>query len=334
VQLLNGSGVIVAEAAFSAWITDGVRINWTTATTGRYLTVVLFYGTDLSARVDTVALSTQDTDVTYSSMGFKFDGMICGTNGTTFSDASGVTLIANSFGLVSRASNDAITQRALGIFEDNAVADGQVAGKLLTDACATQQVAASETWKAQVSAPTSSGFTITSRTGASSSDVVGFLAFSLGGKGLIWLGTVTTPTVTGNASVTSPGFSLQNHGCVLQILTAYTVEDTRKTDGEAGVVGFSAFTSDVEYSQATAAEDASATTDTQSLSDDVAVNMPAHDGAALVVASRTSMDATGWTLNYTTAPATARKFLAMAIATLPPIPFLKASPGQAARLRR
>jgi len=52
---------------------------------------------------------------------------------------------------------------------------------------------------------------------------------------------------------------------------------------------------------------------TQSLADDQAVNLPDHAGAALIAATYVSLDATGFTLNYSAVSATAKLWPALVI---------------------
>ena len=77
--------------------------------------------------------------------------------------------------------------------------------------------------------------------------------------------------------------------------------------------GIAAFDSDDEYCHSVSAEDSVATMDTQTLSDNTAVECPDGDGTALLTASFVSFDANGWTLNYSAVDSNAKYFWALAI---------------------
>ena len=90
--------------------------------------------------------------------------------------------------------------------------------------------------------------------------------------------------------------------------------DTGNKSTLAGSRGIHAIDASNQYSNSFSAEDAQGTTDTQSLSDDVAINQPDHGGGTLFTASFTSFDTNGWTLNFSnTDTGSARLFFALAI---------------------
>jgi hypothetical protein len=94
-----------------------------------------------------------------------------------------------------------------------------------------------------------------------------------------------------------------------------TAVDTIQSAGDGGSFGISFFTEDAEYTAGYQDEDySSGVSDTQNVVDSKAVNLPWDDGTAKYVATRVSMDPTGWTLNFSTCGvASARKWIALAV---------------------
>jgi hypothetical protein len=113
-----------------------------------------------------------------------------------------------------------------------------------------------------------------------------------------------SPTSTGNDSQTGPNFKPQ---AVILGLSDNTAVDTVTAANVAGH-GISGFTGDSEFCNSWSDEDAADPTNTQSLSDNTAVNLADDDGTNLHTASFTSMDSTGFTLNYSAASGTALKW--------------------------
>ncbi len=310
----NGNGTTLAEAAFSAFITDGVRINWTTVDSAFLVTCILLGGSDLSiyaghAAVPTTASSS--TDVT--DPGFEPDIVLVATSdGIAIDSANGASWNENSFGVVHNDGGGTITNR--GIFDqyqDSVTTTNPSAyysatyclGDLNTTGGTTQ-------WEASLTAFDSSGFSITTSGtgGATSTDAIYLaLKFANHSSGVI---THTTPTSTGNDAETGFGFTPQ---FVMMGMGFHEAVDTGYENANAGPFGFSAFTASAEFSNTVATEDGASTSNEQSLSDNQAVNLADHDGTTGLTASFVSMDANGFTLNYANVEAAGKLFWAWAV---------------------
>lgn len=307
--ILFGSGFnnIDGEANFSAWITDGVRINWGIAPSkGWLLEVVLFGGDDLSAKVDTDALNA--TTQTYGNMGFEADVLICA--GAAQSMGAGILgELAIYLGLVHNDGAGGVVQRCLAFDEANSSSEGAPVARMFEDAFAAELSSAGAIeWEASASNFTANGFDHQASANPGT-DEFAFLGLKFTGR-QSWVGTVDSPTATGNDSQTGPGFKPQ---AVLLGLSAIQAVDVTEGDADAGPFGISFFNETEEFCKSIAIEDAAATTNTQSVSDDQAVNLDAHDGTDTWDAAFVSMDANGWTLNFSATDGTARKWIGLAV---------------------
>jgi len=315
IQIVTGGGM-AAEANFKEWITDGVRITWGNYLAGRLVTVVLFTGDDLSAYANKVALSTEDTEVEVTSVGFEADALIMAHNGALFNDTEAAHGLFG-LGFVKKAAT--IVQQSVAFASQDNVATSDIGGALMTTdvgveagGAAGQPTWAAMGWIADVTAFDSNGFHIYSRDKDSTGDEIGYLALKIVG-GSFWVGTVDSPTSNGlpaNKSVTGVGFQPD---FVMLAMSMHTAIDTHETDGKPGAFGISTFTSSNQYCQTLSIEDNQSTTNTQRVSDDQAINLDDHAGVAAFDATYVSMDADGWTLNYTVADGTTRKWVGFAI---------------------
>jgi hypothetical protein len=94
------------------------------------------------------------------------------------------------------------------------------------------------------------------------------------------------------------------------MLQAY---DTGDDTGDSGAVMWSALTSTEQFAYAISEEDESDPSDSQSVSDDAAVYLDDHAGTSAFRGTLTSLDSTGWTINYSAANGTQRKWVALAV---------------------
>ncbi len=104
---------------------------------------------------------------------------------------------------------------------------------------------------------------------------IGFVAINLGVNGASWTGVLTAPTATGNHVFTGVGFK-PTFGMLYT--TMLTDLNTEEADAKAGAHGLSGFSKDTEFSRSWASEDAADPSNSQTLADNKAVNMPLDDG--------------------------------------------------------
>ena len=313
VEILLTSGAVDGSAEFSAFITDGVRINWTNAPAGAYLlTVVLFGGTSLSAHANNLQLAnTVDNDIDVTDPGFEPHLVITACSPRSNVDEA-IATFRISAGVAHNDTASGITQRAWCYNQNNAGAAAKATAQV-SDTYSCLEVGtgnAALDWGLDLNTFDSSGFTASARIrGANNTDIC-YLALALADEADGWVGTVDAPNATGDDAQTGPGFEPQ---IVMQGMTMLEALDTANTTSLAGTIGIGVFDADDEFANSASSEDEAATTNAQSLSDNTAVELPDDDGAAGLTASFSSFDATGWTLNYSAVEAAAKKFWAFAI---------------------
>lgn len=313
-----GTATVDGEAEFAAFITDGVRINWTNAPAAAWLlTVVLFGGSDLSAHANNVALGNSlDNAVDVTAPGFEPTLVIAVCQGGLGMDAN-ATSLQHSIGVVHNGVG--VSQRSAGFRHSNGSSEGAPDGRC-TETYGILQITTSATldWGGEFGTFDGSGFTVTTRNAGANSTSLMYLAIRLGGSESGWVGTVDTPTSPGDDSETGPGFEPQ---LVLQIGSHMEAIDTAYNSSPlAGALGLGAFSTNNEYMTAVADEDAASTTDTQSLSTDTAIELPQDDGTPGLTAAFASMNNDGWTLNYSAVEGNAKKFFGLAIESIVNIP--------------
>lgn len=177
------------------------------------------------------------------------------------------------------------------------------------DAIACQNFNGTLSWKASIGAH-SSGFTITPSANANS-DIVYYLALELADPDDAYVAIKDTITGTGDQAYTGAGFTPT---ALILGQTMCTAVNTNTTQGYFGIgAGGPA---SVEQSLGIIDENAQAASDSESYADlSNIVNIRSEVGSVDTIASLSSLDADGWTLNYSNGSGTARKMLAIAIGT-------------------
>jgi hypothetical protein len=313
IQFGDHAGAIDGEANFNSWITDGVRVTWGNAPGTAFLvTCILIGGSDLSVDVGTASIPSAINDTVDVGCGFEPDQVLFFGNGASFStDGSSFALM-----WLGMANNGVGIEQGCGVFAavDNAV-NSDVAGRIDTTYSVINHGGASISRAAELTAfnagpSPAAGFTLTQKGPSTFSNTTGYMALYYNSAVDHSIEQIDTPTATGNDAQTGPGFTPQ---FVMQIMGMWSAYNTSYTNSQAGAFGISAFTADDEYSIATADEDAAATMNTQSVADDQAVNLDEEDGTAAFDATFVSMDANGWTTNFSAVNGTTRKWLALAV---------------------
>ena len=154
------------------------------------------------------------------------------------------------------------------------------------------------------------GFTVIVRNAGANNNYLFYLALNFGGVADVKVATVDSPTSTGNDAQTWPGFTPQ---FVMVAPSMKEAVDTAYGSGLGATHGFGVFDSNNEFCASFSGEDGVATANTQSLTDDVAIELPDDDGGAGLTANFVSFDATGYTLNWTAVEGNAKKMAGLAI---------------------
>lgn len=299
IKFLTSSGVSHEFSVSS--ITDGIRLTLDVNTSGsaRYVTVFLISG--ISAKLITFTPNaTVDTTTESASIGFAPKAVLFTTIGHTVADSGTVANSLLSFG-IARQSDGRHRMIATGA---NDAAGTSIVYKLFSETrCVGQVYNDALVWAGEITTWGSDTFTMTTRTAGSGSDVC--FALVLGGDVDIDCGTLTTKTTTGTEAVTTT-HKPASVMIVSSSATSTTIETS--TDADGWCIGFSNGTN--HYAHNSTNGDNLNTTNVQSEASATKIidlDLESAGFTALVEASVDSFNATNFTLNYTTANATARK---------------------------
>jgi len=305
---MGSSGTTYAEADFVEFLTDGIKINWSTAPSSAHLiTVILLGGSDLSAFASSTAMLDIDNNtIDETGVGFQPDivlGMILDSGVASGHGPLNLGVGWDNAGTIVERCNSQYHKNGVTTMDvSNAFVDtGFVNSKFRTSA---------EDFYVELSDFDSSGFSHTTRSGGANACTMVWMALKFGGSESVHFGTYTTPVTGGNKAETGPGFKPQ---LVIMGVTGSEAINTHYDDNRGGTWGVGVFTPDSEFCNSGSDEDGVTTSNTQSLSDNVALNVPDDDGTAETTASFVSMDANGFTLNYSVAPATAKLYWMLSI---------------------
>lgn len=282
---------------FNSWVTNGIKIDWSvTATPGaRRLTIILFAGDDVSAKVGNIELSTEDTGVDVTDVGFEPD-LVFGCMGRQnnqndfwmslgFAKNPGDSGSAIQRTMVAHGVNNSGQSRCS--FATN---DSYFGGRLAN--------ATSLDYAVDLSDFDGSGFTATGRLFDTSLLDVVYLALKFGGTTppQVYVGNDVMASGTGDKSYTGPGFKPQ---FVLLGACLEVIDGAGRAGPEAYTFSLGGFTPDDQFVGSWMGEDNQGTTDTAnaySSADCLLVYDDDQGGGN--EASFVSMDANGWTVNY------------------------------------
>jgi hypothetical protein len=296
------SGETLINADFSAFITNGIRLNFTTveATTFRGY-VVLYAGDDYQGRVDTKALGTGTAALSVTGVGFSADAVEFFSAGAA--TASGVEGFFDlGYGI---AVNDGVpTQKSMVLTDTDASAAGATPGSYIsTNKCFTQVNVGAATVQYQLTFGNvvADGFDLTPSASAGSDDVF-FIAHKFGGC-RVKLFELNTPTATGNVAYTDPGWKPQ---AVLIGGTSSAARDTARWDAGTERFRLGIFCPQDYWCSGVFIDNTNPTA-TSSVTQQHGIAIGATLGDLV------SFDLTGLTVNYTAVAATAFPVFALAI---------------------
>jgi hypothetical protein len=309
-------GTVEGEADFSAWVTNGITINWGVALGSAYLlTVIFFAGDDVSAHADSV-LSMGGPTIDITAPGFEPDVVFFVSTRGAVNDTPGVNF-GYTFGVCANDGSD--TQFSHNVSGADASGTVQNAEQPNNNAIYHNIYTTSKFSVYSCGGFDANGFTLTAEN--STGGELLYLALNFGGLDF-WLGDITSPTSAGDDAYTGPGFTPQ------AIIGGFSYTSLGWVGWNAGgndqgaifSNGIGIATENAEYSNVVTSEDLADTSNTQSLADDVFVNVQPHEGGttqdliATGPAGSGSFDANGFTLNYSAVDiAVAHAFWALAI---------------------
>ncbi len=298
------SAVVVLIANFVDFHVNGMKLNFTDITdSDKLFTVIYFAGAEVTAEANSVTLpSAVDTEGQVDGLGFEPDLVFAILHGGGGANA------VKSFGVCVNDGSD--TQKAIVPYHHNNAATGDPRTYMHGDRCGGFGISGTDS-ELEIDNFDSSGFSVFTRGGSviNSTDAY-YLALAFSDVS-VNLRSLDSPTSTGEDARTGVGFAPQ---FVMLGMCGAAAEGVHELDADAGYHGFSCFTDDAQFCNSWADEDAADTTNTQSLSDNLPINMPDHAGAAEFVATFVTLDADGHTLDYSaTDTGTARKWFELAI---------------------
>jgi hypothetical protein len=306
IHILDANGSRDGEIVFDSFVTDGVEVDITNSFNDNYyVTAVLFGGdTDLTVYADFLSAPPDSGGFTdYSDPGFQPDLILFGSTGTssTSSDARiSVGAAIRSPSLVNRASAMMATDSA---------GTSETASYIASARCVVNLESSALSRSYSVEEFQANGFRLRHHTGASSGNIpVGYLALKMNDVST-YLGTMDAPSSTGDDAQTGPGFTPQF------VMLGEVDDGAVDTVYENGAFAIGVFDEDGdEATQGQSDEDAQGTTDTQCMAHSRAAYFADEAGTIIHDAQFSTMDANGWTLNFSTATRAA-KWWALAIET-------------------
>ncbi|MGI9501858.1 MAG: DUF7507 domain-containing protein [Geminicoccaceae bacterium] len=302
-------------ATFVSFIEDGVRLNFSLVDdSNEFYVVAIFYtGDSCEVAAWDATMGTQDTPVDVTGIGFEPDMLhSCLTAVPTFNSTFGDCHF--NYGMATNNRAGTIVQKAIAWRDVDNVADTEVLSALLSNRMGGLFSTSAVDHTFEVEDFDSDGFSITTRDNNSNSDIMVGLAFRFTGVSG-WVGSLNSPTVTGNWVVNDPGFTPQI-ACVAML--AAQAEDTAETDGDAGPFGMGTFdkSGTGACSVAWAEEDAlpdSSGPNNHSLFNDQAIDFTDDEGTQTFAATFLAMSTLGFTLPFTVVDGTTRKWCGWAI---------------------
>jgi len=315
IELVSGTATILMLASFSAWITDGIRITWSNTPSDAYLVTVVFIVGDANLSVNAGAIQLNGTTaVDITTVGFQPDALMMLTRSNT--SESGVTNnVLTSYGIGVR-SGTAFDQRSLGLFSDHNAASGDPQSRVDSSHILNVIDSGSVSFAVTASDADASGFSIVSS--AAGVSFVFWLAIQDADQ-LFSVDVVNPPTTAISKTFTDPGF--QPSFCLFMCNAASAVDGVR-ANSEGGAWSFCPIDDELtNYSNAGTDEDAAATSNTASYAN-TGVVLPDHTQSVsagnAVVASPTSFDSTGPTLDFTRVSGLTQQWILFAVGAAAP----------------
>lgn len=303
---------IAVAANFSAWVTDGVQLNFTVVDGTAWLcTVILICGADAQVFVgsfdmaDNTGVPNQTLDVT--SPGFIPSWIMGIQTGITAASASPSSSLVSSIGFASNSLT--VKQSVLSFSHGDAKATSTPSLRIATDAFAVTIRDAANAGGVSVSSSIqldsfiTNGFRVKDTIGGDPAPVQ-YIAVGMSTLKAD-IATIDSPTSTGAVTM-----SMTDPGSALIIGTLSDATGTAKADSAGGVFSLGFASQSEEFSIGVYEQDAQATMNNGSFTDDKAISVLTDSGGTGLVASG-SFSTTNLSLNFTTVQGTARKQFVM-----------------------
>ncbi len=302
---LNAGGSLKWDAAYAA---DKVTMSLTAGTTSierRGFSLLLTGVTNQAAGVVNLGTGTSPLGVT---TGFKPDLVFFICDGTP----SGTSAVHNiwSFGVAHNSSADVVSMGCLAFASRDGVGTADIDHIVRSDAVASQHLWSGTTWYCTAESfatGASDNFTLTPSASASS-DRVWYLAIELADPDDAYVGIIDSHTVAENKAYTGVGFTPD------VVLLAGSTNTALGTGAGTGAMFVGGADGTRELGVSCRDEEAAGTSNASSYADTSnLVHCEFDDATQDAIASLSSLDSDGFTLNFSDASASARKWLAVCV---------------------
>ena len=284
----------ISQVNVSAWITNGVRLNFSVNSAdaqNRRYQAVFFYGAGVQAAVGTINPSGVNPTVGVSGLGFTPDFVLVASNGSASASNVQDTIWQLSIGAATPTQNACQARNEQAITGGAKPNDG-----IWNDRCFVRPTAGAATISISgvINNFVAGGFDFVG-TGTFASENISYLAVYQNGK-RCKLEVLTAPTSTGSVARTGYGWPV---AAVMGVASGHTAVNTLVFDN-AQASSWTFFTFDGNFERSKVFHNPyNVTPSPTSQSPDTAFAVSSDASAVATQASRTSMDADGYTLNWT-----------------------------------
>ena len=301
-------------ATFNSFITDGIRLNWTESPGSAFVLNAIFFAGDDITNVFVGDLTSAATDAGTAATtdpGFEPDIVYMATvgNGNTES----MTGTTTAFGLGWGWNDTTAKNFGSRWGTQNAVTTTTTSVGIHNDITVVADFGTGfELGAHSITAYGASGFTVTSDDTAGGADQLEFLAIKTSRQ--VWIGGFTTPTSTGNSSITV-GFQASHFEAICNYAGSVNAWNGGHDATDSGSMSIgSGESGTTDSSVGFVAEDNVTTSDTYSFAGTniIAIRNQA-DGTGFVTASLNSFTATDVVLNYSAVDTGAHACIGFAI---------------------
>lgn len=286
-------------------VSGGVRVNYTSATTSSRAYYVAFAGANVSSNARIVDLANAAGTQTVAAVGFEADVLLAFLPGPTAS-ASAISQYSPCVGVAVNEGGGTIVQRCIATHETSAIATSKVYQAILTGKlAATLDGSGGKVLDVTAGNFTSTSYDLTTSAAAGNRDLLLLaLKFTGGGKKLV---DFTTPTSTGNHSVTGAGFTPRLALVFLTNLEAVDPSFPLTASDLMSGFSISAVGADEQWAMSQRVDNLAATSDTSSRVKASAILGANATSTNAIEATLVSFDSDGMTLNYSAVAGTGKK---------------------------
>lgn len=294
-----GTATNIVTVTFDSWITDGIQISVDVTDGNAYFLVVTLF-TGCTAEVTSITITGIGTEAT-ATLGHseQVKAVIAASAGSPLLTGNAPTM---RFTTGFAVKDGSITQRSISRTSGNGTTTTRTAARYDTSRVGCPNMSStngSETFGGEVTTMGTGTVGITGR-GASASDRVFILLCLSGFTESVFVGDVNTPASTGDQSVTGVGFLPQ---AVVGATSILSTEEIANGTGNGG--GFGTFAWDRHYKSHTSitSQDNVSTSREKCWSVHQGLKIHGEDGTLIAEARLASLDADGFTLNWSTVDA-------------------------------